>query len=350
MNSFYKESFPEEDTLSLEYSDLNEIKDLSTLTCKGLILDNNRIHQVSAEHLPHSLTHLSVSFNGISMSGLPFQPLRNLKTLLITHNEFYNLSRVVGELFPQLETLNIQENYIEDVQFLSSLQTLKHLNVKKNDIHILHALPDGLETLQASQCRLRMIQSKLPSTLQRIYLSSNKLRFGGLPLSWGSALRYLDLSRNKIEKFPRKLPDLLEHLNLSHNLLTEIPYALPSSLQTLHLGHNCITSVPTHMNGYVVRLVFLSNNHITHETTSHVRWAKVLYDDGNWNQSQHHIAQKTLRRFFQSILLEKRLRIYWRSRILKNELLEVSMQPVRALQLDQLNPGWFSNHIDHLKD
>lgn len=351
MSFFYKESFPE-DTVSLEWSDLSFLKDLSRLPSKGLILDNNRIHRVSGEELPSSLTHLSISFNGISMSGLPVHPHRNLKTLILTNNQFYYVSSVLGELFPQLDTLNVQANYIEETAFLSSLSRLKHLNVKHNDIRILHSLPKDLETLQASECKITMIQSKLPSETKCVYLPRNKLRFGGLPLNWGQSLRYLDLSRNKIEKFPRKLPNSLEHLNLSHNLITSMPSTLPSNLKSLHLGHNHITSVPSSMNGIKLQLLFVSNNHITHEIKSHITWANVIYDDGNWNEPQHHIAQKKIRRFWHATILQKRVRIYRRSRMLLQELMEVAMHPSRCHQIDTVDQTWFRkdpnhNHTDH---
>lgn len=355
MLTFQKESFPD-DTLNLEWSDLTDIKEMATLQIKGLILDNNRIHEFDTEDLPRGLTHLSVSFNGISMRGLPFRPISNLKTLLISHNEFYNLSVNIGDIFPELETLNIQNNYIEGTHFLQSLRSLKHLNAKKNDIQILQALPPGLETLQVSQCRLSMVQSKLPSTIQCVYLSRNELRFGGLPLNWGTSLRYLDLSWNKIEKFPRKLPDSLQHLNLSHNRIQVLPTSLPSSLKSLHLAHNHITQLPSFLGGNVIDLVFISNNHITHEIKKNsIPWAKVIYDGGNWNESHHHIAQKMIRKCWQAAILRKRIRNFTRSRRVRDELITVAMQPSRAYQIEVLHPNWsimLSDHIrtDHLMD
>ena len=241
---------------------------------------------------------------------------------------------------PVLHTLSAKSNRLTTLDFLTSMPSLKHLNIGQNDVKVLENLPRTLESIHAKFNKITMIQSRLPLGLIELDLLGNSLRNGSLPLHWGNSLRVLNLSYNSLTEFPKKLPDTLEDLRLIENMIEVLPNRLPPNLIRLTLAGNKIRTLPEVMN---VRLevLMISKNRLTQDFNKNpVSWTNYFYEEDNWNKQEHHISQTILRRCWKRYLLKTRLRHIARSRRIYNELLQVALHPDHILQTDTFSSEW----------
>ncbi len=142
----------------------------------------------------------------------------------------------------KLEALIIKENYS-----LNGLKTLpsrlKVLTINNNSdklAHLLPILPPTLKVLRLENNYLDSLPSKLPDSLQYLYVSNNDLtRLPALP----SGLLVLNANHNQIDSFLSPLPPRLRELNISHNDLKAINFEFAPSLERLDISHQLLTSV-----------------------------------------------------------------------------------------------------------
>lgn len=183
-----------------------------------------------------NLETLSLYGNGIqSLEGI--ESLKNLKTLnlqynMITEEHLNHLSALT-----KLEALNLANNQIKDsIEPLSSVSGLKYLdlsyNSKFDDFAPLNQL-ESLETLIVKGSSIEEMNaiSNL-SALKHLDLSDNRIE--SLDLSGLTGLQFLNLSNNRIENLP-KLPDgtKLQVLLLSNNRIEDISQFATTSIPSL---------------------------------------------------------------------------------------------------------------------
>jgi Leucine-rich repeat (LRR) protein len=329
---------PPPDTITITDTRLESIQDLSRLQVSGLKVVHNRLRSLDSITLPPTLTYLSMTRNILQTDGWPTAPHPNIKTLIADNNEIRFIGEDFSHAFPSLEHLSLSNNNIQDTDFLRHCTNLKTLRLDNNNIITLNHLPSSLEELIINDCVLHMVQSRLPDNIQNIQMNGNRLKFGGLPLYWGKALRSLDLSKNDINRFPRNLPDSLETLSIQHNQITSLPNKLPASLRFLNITKNRIRTIPEYERKKPLQCLLASHNQLTNDTKP--SWSVVFHAVCNWTTAEHHILQKKILKFWRQGILMKRLRNYSRCRIIKYELLMVAMQPSRCLQIDAIQPVW----------
>ena len=340
MYKFSVDSFPEE-TLHLDFSNLSRCPSLRSNRNKGITLEASRIESLDTCCLPSHLTHLSISKNFLREGNVQGNALPNVEVLLALCNDFINLDTFLENYFPNLRVLNVSSNKVLETYFLLSLRRLEYLQANSTHIKVLQYLPPPLKVLCVNDSEITIIQSRLPQQLEHLSLSGNSLRYAGLPFNWGTSLRFLDLSHNRIERFPRRLPDTVKHLNLSHNLLTDLPDSLPGCLETCNVSYNNIRKVPSYKRETRIECFLINYNCLT-ESVGEVTWSNILHHEGNWNASLHHASQRKIRRAWRQSILHIRLRHFVRCRRIYDELLQASMHPSRALQIDLLSSGWRS--------
>jgi len=328
--------------MELDVSESNEthVRDLSPVAWTSINLNQNHLRHIPWDHLPLSLKTFSATRNELKHVEIDM-PFPFLETLSLNKN--FMRSFRVEVILSALKTLDISQNWLDNLLFLQHLPNVKHLNLSYNDFEVIEYLPRNLETLQASHCKIKMIQSKLPSTLKELNLSYNALKQGGLPRSWGG-LETLTLCFNQLKKFPKNLPDTLKHINLVSNQIEEIPRKLPSSLQMLNLSQNRIRAIPPPMNQTNrLQILKIDSNLLTQDFTNQTpSWITHFWAEDNWNLVSHHSAQRLMKQCWKRYLLKKRLRHIYRSRHIYNELLMVTLHPDHILQTDVFSPGWFS--------
>lgn len=150
-------------------------------------------------------------------------------------------------LLPNLETLTIQNHSIESLDFLSSLASLKTLDLTgcrmpSDALSVLASLP-SLTDLTLSDCELSTIA----------------------PLSGAPNLARLDLSHNTIRNLEALAPmSTLLELNMQHNALTDLSVLSSlKGLETLNIGFNSISDLSPISGCGGLRWLDASNNYIT---------------------------------------------------------------------------------------
>lgn len=130
-------------------------------------------------------------------------------------------------LVPYLEKLTLQDYKPESLAFLTSLTSLKALDltdcrISPSDLKYIAALPK-LEKLSLAGCNLSTIAD----------------------LSGSTSLKYLDLSRNTLRNLESLIPmSTLEELFLQHNAVTALDaLAALTSLKKLDISYNSVSSL-----------------------------------------------------------------------------------------------------------
>lgn len=183
-----------------------------------------------------SATSMSFAHNNFDGLDSCMRDLYQLKLLHLSHNNFSE--DVISKLPPQIEILEIQENYLTSID-LSRFNQLTSLDISVNKIHgnasFLNNIPDSLRTLRVDRNSISgtldsLNWTRFGSKAQRLSILSmaaNSLS-GVLPsdtISKLSNLRYLDLSENDFEgPIPSDLVKLtsLSELYLRSNLFTSV--------------------------------------------------------------------------------------------------------------------------------
>lgn len=323
--------------IDVSYNHLENLMDLSTKAFETLVLNKNYLQYLPFDMLPPNLKHISADTNDI-LTLLIDTPMPQLKSISLQKNKI-TVVEIDFEL-PSLHSLYLHKNYIRDISFLQNLPNLIHLDISFNEVEILEHLPSSLVTLKANFCKIRMIQSRLPSNLVELSLIGNRLKNGSLPFSWGNSLRLLDLSNNQLKEFPKRLPDSLERLFLCMNEVPLLPKRLPSSLKVLNLNKNKLRILPDTMN-VKLALLFVAENHLTDVFSEEPLWTKQFFGHENWNMPLHQESQKSIKKCWKRYLFQKRLRHLYRSRRIYEELLMVALHPDHVLQTDTFSPEWF---------
>lgn len=329
--NMFQQDNPPSDTIHLNDQLNLQHYDLTRLNCSGLSLQRSGFDRLNADLLPR-IRYLNLTENFIHGHGLISSPFVNLEVLVLDRNIITSLSNNVSEVFPSLKSLYVSQNKIVNTGFLRRFAHVTKVNLNENLIKTLDSLPPNIEHLSARRNDIQLIQSRLPEGMISLDLRKNNLKYAGLPFNWGSSLRSLNLSFNRIQRFPRKLPDTLEHLDLEGNLLEELPKTLPLSLKFLNVADNKIRVLPEYPENKIDMLV-ISNNKLVNTVPQTNNWVKVLIADENWDRFIHYEAQKTIRNAWKRALLWIRLRTIYRCRILYYELMMVSMQPGRFYQV-----------------
>lgn len=322
--------------LELVEAGLEHIPPLQSLPLEEIHLDGNNLFTL--DRLPMTLLCLHASRNKLGLSGILF-PFPHLKELSLNENHIrmFEDDDFVS-CYPSLQILHLDSNEITQTRFLSN-SSLEELSLCDNPIRCLDGLPSTLKKLCICDSDLRMIQSRLPVSLEVAVLARNNLRFAGLPFQWGASLRTLYLESNRISKFPRNLPGTLEFLNLSDNFLEEIPDTLPKNLKILWLYKNRLRTLPVFSKNRFESL-WLDNNCLIMLPDESVS-PKSFSCRKNWNEEKHHKAQCSIKKCWKRYVLSLRLRHYKRTQKTKEELFIVSMMPERWEQVDTIDPSWY---------
>ncbi|XP_077582873.1 extracellular matrix protein 2 [Stigmatopora nigra] len=257
----------------------------SLTALRRLYLDGNLLEALPA-NLPAGLQELSVNENGLrgigadALRGLAnlvslqlegnllsqanvdpqaFRPLLRLRYLRLGRNHFVSVPR---GLPASLQELYLENNLIREIPagVLDGSRELNVLSLRHNGLEETRMAPlawihhRGLESLDLSYNRLRLVPSFLPTSLIHLVLVGNRIeRIPGSVLAHlEPGLEYLYLSHNRLdgasleaESFSGARGSLLE-LCLDHNRLRAVPPAIGRMrrLRLLRLDANRIRDVP----------------------------------------------------------------------------------------------------------
>jgi Leucine-rich repeat (LRR) protein len=327
-----------ENTVRLEHCALDVLPNLTALRTEGLTLEGNLFRFIQPHNLPSRLKYLSLTRNSLTSANVFHQMVYpSIETLILDSNYIHGIYDLASSA-PNLKTLSLVVNSIHHIDTLTEFHSLENLYIAHNHIEVLDSIPRTLKKLNAACCKIRMIQSRMPATLEKINLSANSLKFAGLPFHWGTCLRELDLSFNKLQKFPRKLPDTLEILYIQENRIIELPDILPESLRILIASDNKILTVPAYKHKRL-ELFVMTHNRLT-DITNGQELATVFIADHNWNRPIHAVVVNRVIKLWRRYCLKLRLRSIVRTQRIRNSLLEVAMCPSRLGFFEPIPMGW----------
>ncbi|UTA66520.1 leucine-rich repeat domain-containing protein [Emticicia sp. 21SJ11W-3] len=167
---------------------------------------------------------------------------------------------------PQLQSLDLHYNQIQDISFLQNLSQLQSLDLSSNQIQDISFL-QNLSQLQSLDISINQIQDirflQNLSQLQSLDLSSNQMQDISF-LQNLSQLQSLDLSFNQIQNysFLQNLSQL-QSLDLRSNQIQDYSFLQNlSQLQSLDLRYNQIKDISFLQNLYQLLSLYLSSNQI----------------------------------------------------------------------------------------
>jgi Leucine-rich repeat (LRR) protein len=331
--------------MNLDSSDLKYFPDLSNQIHEEVSAIENYLRVVPEDFLPRGIKRLLLDLNYIKSDGLPVVFPDTIEELSLNCNTITDF-REVAHFPTNLKKLSVNKNPLHTFANLC-IDSLEELNLRKTRLDTIPLLPRFLQLLHAEYNYLTMLPNRFPTNLRVVHLEHNCLRYASLPGYWGTALEELHLANNKIERFPRNLPPTLQILNLSQNRIAELPSSLNGfpNLKCFSIANNRIRTVSIELRRHPIHLVNLANNELTvsieplnRELQS--KWASMILEEKNWTSSHHEKSAKRIQKNWRIAALKQRLRTWKRTRVVKEELMCVSMMPERAWQTDIISPEW----------
>ena len=334
--------------MNLTKAGLQTFPDLSLVTKEEFHLNYNFVEIVPEDFLPRGLKRLDLKYNCITSDGLPVVFPNTIEEIELDSNRIRDFRDV--QQFPSaLKSLSVYDNPLYNLDDIYSLLSLEKLNVGRTNLEAISLLPQFLQEVVASKCfRLRMLPNRFPTGLRIAVLNDCALRYASLPGFWGTSLEELNLAYNEIERFPRNLPPTLKSLNLTHNRIRELPESFNTNFPNLEvcmLAMNKIRKIPVEARRKKIAFVDLRNNELVTSVEEknrdlHGTWAGTILEERNWTEPIHIVSATCIQKNWRISSVKRRLRIWYRTRKLKEELMCVSMMPERVWQTDVISHEW----------
>ena len=254
-DSLYR--LPKLQILNLSHNNLTEISDnISNLTTLiELNLAHNKLSKLPKNIAKlNDLEILNVAHNIITKIDFNISNMSNLREFNIESNNLceinYNLTHKTLFLKNNnLKSIDLSNTHISDIpEWVLEHTSIKELYLDDNKISTLSDNINVLQQLQKisiSNNLLENINLKQSTKITSLYADTNKLKDVKLP----SLLNRIDLSDNKLELFPKDILTCsqLEILHLNMNLIQSIPDSINklNALRELNICNNPINTLPS---------------------------------------------------------------------------------------------------------
>lgn len=259
-------------TLLLNNNKINNISKLNTLyNLKQLHLQHNNIKYLSNIDKLTKLEELYINDNCISVLSNSFYKLTNLYELDVSHNTLTTIPYSFKKL-NKLISCNLSFNKITILpNIFKQLSSLQVLDIRHNNINFL---PSSLNKLNETVRENIMYDTGI--NIKCSYNSLYKIKY-----TFQNIIN-LNVSNNKLIIFPTSILELnnLKILEINNNLLTELPVNINklTNITELYLFDNEISTLP--LSFYeLTTLTYLdiSNNNIT-EIDNNINKLQSLYE------------------------------------------------------------------------
>lgn len=203
---------------------------------KNLYLNNNSINEENLEKL----------FDNININN-------NLTNLHMEYlNKIITMSNEVFRYINNLEVLDLSNGNLQAIepQIFKSIINVKKINLSFNKLSMLRGLENlknhKLIYLNLTNNRIEDVSYISLRSIEYFDLSSNRIKM--IPLNWltdNNRLKILNLSNNRITKIDEKSlrRSKIEYLNLSFNKLTSLKSFGASSIKNIDISFNRIKSI-----------------------------------------------------------------------------------------------------------
>lgn len=311
---------------------------VSHLTIRKLNLTNNLIRNLWDEDMPQGIEEIIMEYNQLQSDGLLIDWPNTIKSINLSFNPIASIDEVLH--WPsQLKILNLSHTELYGIFKSDPLpDSLESLDLSHTHITHIHTFPPALKIFRAHSSRIRVLPLRCPDSLEILDVSKSVLKSGGLPVNWGTSLKFLDMNSNYIRCFPRKLPGTLVHANFSYNLLQRIPEdleLLPASLEFLGLNCNRILFVPPVYDAAKFNYIIEDNCLVKRPLGGNCISASNQWIGDIYVESANMIRRNWFRR-----RLVTRVRTWKRTATYKSDLQEVAMHPDRAGIFQDISPEW----------
>jgi hypothetical protein len=242
----------------------------------------------------------TISLKGNNLTSLPygiFSNLTKLKQLRLGDNLLGSVDGLFDGL-GHLERLSLMDNQIVVISAdtFKDLSHLHHLELNNNKIKYIH--PQAfrnmkmLMLLEIGANPLTSVTNLFPTDMMLQYLNLTACNLSTFPNDLPSSLKYLKLTKNKIQRISRSDTQIYSNLNalilenngaihiepgsfqdmtslsdlfLFVNHLEKVPGPFPANIKSIHLDNNRINSIPSNMfqNGTRLNVLSLRINNIT---------------------------------------------------------------------------------------
>jgi Leucine-rich repeat (LRR) protein len=278
----------------MSYTSLIHLPTLTGIRSKCLYAPHNYIQVIWAEMLPSGVEEVNLSNNSITTHGILDEWPDGIHTLNLSNNVFTDVQRISWPL--HLRSLDLSFTPLQELPSADALPVLEWLSIANTDIRRISTLPARLRLLDAVGAQLTSIAG-VPDTLEILLLNRNRLESAGLPVIWGSSLRTLSLSQNRLTAIPTGLPATLMNLNLSGNRITDIS-ELPPALRILNLERNRLRSIPGWLSSRRNINLLLEDNCIT----EYVAAPHILSFRFQWIGAKFREASRRIQRWWRGSL------------------------------------------------
>ena len=296
----------------------------------------NKLRVLWADDFPLGVEDVNLQHNSINEDGLLSDWPDTIRVLNLSDNPLYSLS-VLTSWPRSLRSLNLSYTNIQDIRSTILPASLESLTVSCTAIREIQTLPAGLKELYASNTNIHTLPRSLPAGLERMEVNCTSLKNGGLPRSWGTALKELSLADNFLEEIPGGLPPTVEIVNLTGNRIQRIcsREKFPRSLQLILLGRNAILEIPPWLQEISAKFTIQFN-----KLTERIHSPNCLLSHTQWNTPNHTIAVKQIQGAWRRCRLKQRVRTFARMWRTKEDLLALAMNPDRAGRFEQIENCW----------
>ena len=322
--------------LNLSNGSLQTLPTLHGLRYTALNASYNKIRVLWADDFPLGVEDVNLQHNSINEDGLLSDWPDTIRNLNISDNPFYSLSAVA--LWPSsLRSLNVSYTNIQDIRSTILPASLEILTVSCTAIREIQTLPAGLKELYASNTNIHTLPRSLPAGLEIMEVNCTSLKNGGLPRSWGTALKELSLADNFLEEIPGGIPATTEIVNLTGNRIQRIcsREKFPCNSKIILLGRNSILEIPPWLPEISAKFTIHLN-----KLTCRIHSSNCLLSHTQWNTPNHTIAVKQIQTRWRLCRLKQRVRTFARMWRMKDDLLALAMNPDRAGRFETIDSCW----------
>lgn len=249
---------------------------------------------------------INLSCNNFSLFPQELSEFRNIRSIDLSRNSLGGDVHFSGAHLPKLQYLNLSANYIESIQGIGNLKSLKTLILGSECIG-----GNRLQDLPSDICSLQSLE-ELGASLNRIKKVPENLKYL-------KTLKILDLTSNRLVCLPREIGNLvsLRSLGLGQNMIKCLPPELAdlTELRTIDMSNNLMESLSVEiLEFFESRSVLLAGNPLNGRSRS---LTESEFDrDG---EIDHHISKLNILESFTAVNIPSLVELSARS-IIRNEL------------------------------
>ena len=320
--------------LDLSLTSLFEIPSLPP-NVQRLDISSNNIRTIRASDLPDSLIELTCNYNDLEvieklppnirildcmwnhMKTLPDIPA-SLEFLHCSHNRLQAIPE--PPIDSRLRVLTCGHNRIV---YLPKMETIYCLSAEFNSIQAFPTCGPNTYFVGLGYNCIEVVPDTLPRGLTEIVLTRNNIRTID-HVRFPPGLITLSIGENPILNLPANLPNRMDTLNCGQMRLSTLPDTLPTGLVSLSFAYNDITEIPDTLLERCPKL--------------HIMWCNgtKLIRENPSNGS----AREFVRELIQQQRLQSKQRIVERTKVYKEEMMQVVWHPNRIVRM------WFSKGLD----